>query len=172
MDTSSSASEVPDTTTAPQTSTVVEDPYSNVRIYPGDGVKLLPYIPSNSLSTILVTFPDPFPQKGQEKWRVMQEHTLFDFHRVLKKSTGRLFLATDDENFHIWTHGLVNRINSKTITMKNYDATDQLRTTYFRLVEPCPNRLDWLPAISRYEQKGWDEGRKTNLSCWEAVADT
>jgi len=39
----------------------------------------------------------------------------------------------------------------------------------FRLVEPCPDRSEWLPAISRYEQKGWDEGRTTKLSCWEAI---
>ena len=155
-------------------STLEEDPYSNVRIYPGDGVKLLPYIPSNSLSVILVTFPDPFPQKGHEKWRLIQQQTLLDFHRILQPSTGRLFLATDDLNYHNWTHELINQLNNNETTISTIEEEDskQQRRDHkiiFRLIEPCPDRLDWLPAISRYEQKGWDEGRETRLSCWEAV---
>lgn len=36
-------------------------------------------------------------------------------------------------------------------------------------VKPIPNRREWLPAVSRYEQKGWDEGRQTMLSCWRPI---
>ena len=166
-----------------RSSPMEEDPYSNVRIYPGDGVKLFPYIPSNSLSAILVTFPDPFPQKGHEKWRLIQQQTLLDFHRILKPSTGKLFLATDDLNYHNWTHDRINQLNNNVDTTPTISTTideeedsnqqqrqdDHHQIIKFRLIEPCPDRLDWLPAISRYEQKGWDEGRETRLSCWEAM---
>ena len=130
--------------------------YSNLRIYRGDGVKVLPRIPSNSLTAVLVTFPDPFPKKGHEQWRVIQKHSLRDIHRILKPS-GRLFLATDHEVFHEWSHKIVDQVNQET------QGND-----LFIPVSDAPMRSEWLPAISKYEQKGWDEGRNTHLSCWEA----
>ena len=133
-----------------------QDPYTNVRIYPGDGVKLLPYIPSSSLSAVLVTFPDPFAGNKEKKWRLIQTHTLVEIHRTLKTS-GRLYLATDHEGYHEWSHSVMNQLNSETLK--------------FRLMDTCPDRLDWLPVISRYEQKGWDEGRSTRLSCWQALPE-
>jgi tRNA G46 methylase TrmB len=146
------------------------DPYSNLRIFTGDGVKLLPYIPSASLEVVLVTFPDPFPKEDQAQWRVIQRHTLLEIHRVLKPGTGRLFLATDHEGYHQWTHQLVEQTNTEWAigTLDNTTTDEQHSPTRvgFRLVEPCPDRMDWLPVVSRYEQKGWEEGRSTKLSCW------
>ena len=132
------------------------DAYSNVRIYVGDGVKLLPYISSSSLTAVLVTFPDPFPREQQKQWRLIQTATIVEMHRILKTG-GRLFLATDHEGYHDWTHSVINILNQE--------------KTRFILVDPCPDRVEWLPAISRYEHKGWDEGRITRLSCWQAFRD-
>eukprot|EP00934_Nitzschia_sp_Nitz4_P008451 Nitzschia sp. Nitz4//scaffold6_size259037//19642//20634//NITZ4_001042-RA/size259037-snap-gene-0.392-mRNA-1//-1//CDS//3329556797//8441//frame0 len=114
-------------------------PYANVRLYPGDGVKLLPYIPSGSVSAILLTFPDPFPRDFQKKWRVFQTKTLIEIHRVLKKepgSQGKFFLATDHEGYYDWSHNVMEATNRQ---------------------------------CTMYERKGWDEGRRTRLSCWTAV---
>ena len=47
------------------------------------------------------------------------------------------------------------------------DKTDT--SLLFRLIEPCPDRSEWLPAVSRYERKGLEEGRSTKLSCWMAI---
>jgi tRNA G46 methylase TrmB len=126
--------------------------YSNLRIYGGDGLKVLSRIPSDSLAAVLITFPDPFFKKGHEQWRVIQQHSLRDIHRILK-SSGRLFLATDHEGFHQWSHSMVDLVNQQAV--------------FFEQVVDTPDRNEWLPAISKYEQKGWDEGRKTWLSCWE-----
>jgi tRNA G46 methylase TrmB len=134
--------------------------YDNVRIYPGDGVKLLPYIQSSSLAAVLATFPDPFSQDQYKEFRLIQIHTLVEIHRVLNKkkpSSGRFFLATDNEAYYDWSHSTMDQLNSE--------------MPRFRLLEPCPDRSEWLPAISRYEQKGWDEGRRTRLSCWEALTE-
>jgi tRNA (guanine-N7-)-methyltransferase len=134
-----------------------QGPYNNVRLYPGDGVKLFPYIPSSSLSVVLLTFPDPFEKNSQKKWRLLQIHTVVEIHRILKTS-GYFYLATDHEGYHEWSHSVMNQLNSD-------------ETLKFRIVDPCPDRLDWLPVISRYEQKGWDEGRSTRLSCWQALPE-
>jgi tRNA G46 methylase TrmB len=142
--------------------------YSNLRISPGDGVKLLPKIPSDSLDAILVTFPDPFSKPEEVQWRLLQVQTLSQFYRILRKVTcsddnfpprsGRFYLATDHRGYFTWAHKVMEQINN--------DMRDEPR---FRLVEPCPDRMEWLPAISTYEQKGWDEGRSTNLACWEVI---
>jgi tRNA G46 methylase TrmB len=130
------------------------NPYRNLRLHPGDGVKLLPYIPSSSLTAVLITFPDPFPREKERQWRVIQKRTVSEIHRVLKDS-GHFFLATDHDGFNQWAHLIFNELNEE--------------LSIFCELNPCPNRMDWLPVVSKYEQKGWDEGRSTNLTCWEKV---
>lgn len=136
----------------------VDSPYSNLRIYSGDGVKLLPYLATASVSTILVTFPDPFEREHQKDLRLIQEQTLKSIHRVLK-TNGRLFLATDHEGCHSYSTSAIDELTST-------------RAVLFRPVTPCPDRMSWLSVISKYERKGWTEGRSTHLSCWETSAAT
>jgi tRNA G46 methylase TrmB len=103
---------------------------------------------------VLVTFPDPFPKEPQKEWRVVQTHTVLEIHRVLRES-GLFFLATDHDGYNDWSHTVMDEINAE--------------KQFFQKLEPCPDRAEWLPAISTYEQKGWDEGRQTRLNCWQAL---
>lgn len=132
----------------------VENPYSNLRIYSGDAVKLLPYIPSESVSAVLITNPDPFPKQDEEEWRLIQPNTVYGFRRLLRPG-GRLYLATDHEGFFSWSLGVLELVNE--------------RERIFRLLDPCPDRKEWLPVVSKYELKGWEEGRRPLLACWEAI---
>jgi tRNA (guanine-N7-)-methyltransferase len=135
------------------------DPYSNLRVYSGDGVKLLSYLINASVSAILVTFPDPFEKDREKAYRLIQKTNVIEMHRILGKD-GRLFLATDHEGHHIYSHSVM-------------DATKNSKgQPLFRPVIPCPDRQEWLPVVSKYERKGWEEGRCTWLSCWEAIAIT
>ena len=174
-------------------------PYSNVRIHGGDGYKLLSKIPNSSLAAILVTFPDPFPKEDEKEWRLVQVQTLLEFHRVLRGSSsstsllsspraesttntnqsiddddarsqnpfstdddtilsGVFYLATDDDVYYKWSHEIISMVNSR----------NPERGPLFENV-PCPDRREWLPAVSTYEQKGWKEGRSTKLACWRKV---
>lgn len=128
-----------------------ESLYSNVRIYPGNGMKLLRSIPSRSLSAVLLTFPDPWPNNLHSKHRMIQNSTAIDLHRVLQNG-GRFYLATDHEGYFSWCQSVMENCQH-----------------LFTPVVPMPNRFSWLPAISKYEQKGWDEGRKTLLACWQVL---
>ncbi|KAL3912806.1 MAG: hypothetical protein SGILL_006741 [Bacillariaceae sp.] len=164
---------------AEEEESITKSSYSNLRIHPGDGFKLLPKIPSGSLDAILVTFPDPFPKEAQTQWRLIQVQTVLEFHRILRKAEGNrpggvFFLATDHKGYFEWTHSVMDQVNNIMVERDDDnddddDDDDAKSTTKFRLVEPCPSRMQWLPAISTYEQKGWDEGRSTNLACWEAA---
>ena len=181
--------------------------YSNVRLYMGDGIKLLPFVPDNSITAVLITFPDPFMGTNQASFRILQLDVLDQIRRVLVspervtgtqdesveytyhsnsglvRPGGRLYLATDHFGFHQWSHEQVSKFNhqrmqqNETKTSTNSAPNDDNNTNVcskpiksienFTSVEPVPDRTLWLPVISKYEQKGCDEGRKTCLSCWE-----
>jgi len=136
--------------------------YSNVRIFAGDGIKLLYSIPTSSLSKVIITFPDPWYKDRHKEFRILQGHTLDDIHRVLlKKSSsndnnnnggGQLCLATDHPVFQSWVLKLTKEKKFRQLPLSN----NHHRTT-------------WLPVISKYEQKGWEEDRPTLLTCWEAI---
>jgi tRNA G46 methylase TrmB len=132
--------------------------YDNLRIYRQDITKLLPYIPDHTVHSILVTFPDPFPY-GPE-WRLLQVDVIDELHRILVigggGGGGRLYLATDHPGHFQWSLSQVQAFN--------HGQTNKA----FGLVEPTPDRGVWLPVVSKYERKGWDEGRETLSICWEA----
>mmetsp|Transcript_6722 Transcript_6722/g.7294 ORF Transcript_6722/g.7294 Transcript_6722/m.7294 type:complete len:390 (-) Transcript_6722:40-1209(-) len=137
----------------------IEDilPYDNLRVYPGDGIKILRFLPSKSLDRVFLTFPDPWPKKHQSQWRVIQEDTIGMIGEVLKPG-GHFYLATDAVAFDKWTSEIFEKVISKNIEV-NGDPTWQEIT--------CPSREDWLPALSKYELKGIDEGRHTTCRCWK-----
>ncbi|KAL7498836.1 hypothetical protein ACHAWT_010799 [Skeletonema menzelii] len=128
-------------------------PYQNVRIFQGDGIKLLSHLPRKYLDAILITFPDPFPKEGHSHWRVIQTNVLEEMHRILH-CNGKVYIATDAECFNDWTRNIFAKEASKGA---------------FEEVTPCPDRSTWLPIVSYYEQKGIDEGRHTMLQCWKRV---
>jgi tRNA G46 methylase TrmB len=137
-------------------------PYQNVRVYGGDGIVLLENgVAPSSLDVILITFPDPFP--SDKPHRIFQVHTVSTMVRCLKPS-GRLLLATDHQGFYDWAIDVVNEWNA----IQGPPAEALHEVTHRRLV-PIPNidRRHWLPVVSRYERKGWNEGRRTLLVGWE-----
>jgi tRNA G46 methylase TrmB len=128
--------------------------YHNLRIFAGDGTKLLPCIPDSSVAAVIIAFPDPFAATHEEHWRLLQLSVLHELRRILH---GRLYLATDHEAYYAWSHVQVARFNV---------LQEAASRPGFTLVEPTPHRSTWLPVVSKYEQKGYDEGRSTHLSCW------
>ena len=137
------------------------DPYRNVRIYRGDGIKLLSTnAASHSVHRLLVTFPDPFPASSNISNRLFQLDTVQEFHRVLVPDIGLLCLATDHAGFFEWAQHIVQQHNDQ-------QREEQQQQVCWERIENV-NRMDWLPAVSAYELKGWKEGRPTFLACWRA----
>ena len=126
-------------------------PCKNIRILPCDGIKLLSHLPCQYLDKILITFPDPWPKIGHSHWRVIQKDSLMEMHRVLKDN-GLVFVATDSDVFYEWTRNIFEQESSNGV---------------WEEVCPCPDRTNWLPIVSYYEQKGIDEGRAAMLQCWK-----
>lgn len=128
-----------------------DDSVQNIRILPGDGIKLLYHLPNKYLDAVLITFPDPWPKEFHARWRVVQTETIKEMKRVLN-AYGRVFVATDAVGFNDWSRII--------FTNENDDWSE---------VIPCPPREKWLPIVSYYEEKGLNEGRHTMLQCWQVI---
>jgi len=140
----------------PSASSSLLQPYENVRIYPGDGIKLLRFLPRASLDCIYLTFPDPWPKQNQ--FRVIQEETVREMGRVLKPGSGCFYLATDAICFDEWT---------RMIFLLVLNSNQRESDTEWQEIVPCPDRRHWLPAVSKYEEKGVNERRETMIQCWK-----
>jgi tRNA G46 methylase TrmB len=132
-------------------------PYGNVRIFPGDGVKLLSHLPPISIDNIYLTFPDPWPEESHSQWRVIQIEVVNLIGKVLKNG-GCFYLATDAVCFEEWCVSIFNKVIKLEL--------DQCGQEVWEEIVPCPNRKSWLPVISKYEEKGYHEGRSTMCHCW------
>ena len=134
-------------------------PYKNVRIYPGDGVKLLTHLPPKSIDNIYLTFPDPWPQESHSHWRVIQLEIVNLIGYVLKQA-GNFFLATDAVCFEDWCIAIFDEANKIEWEKNGVECWISV---------PCPDRSLWLPVISKYEEKGIKEGRTTRCRCWKKM---
>ena len=125
-------------------------PYTNVRVFAGNGVKVLQVSPDESLDAVLITFPDPFPH--QPSYRLLQMDVLDEIWRTLRRA-GRLVVATDHNGHATWAQSQIQQQQQHS-KWKRIEATPSVRQLY-------------LPVISKYEAKGWREGRSTKVLIFE-----
>jgi tRNA (guanine-N7-)-methyltransferase len=77
-------------------------PVGNVRLYAGDAVDLLAWLPEASIAKVDLLYPDPWPKRRHWKRRFVQERTVAMLARVLRP--GGLFrFATDIPDYAAWT---------------------------------------------------------------------
>lgn len=119
---------------------------TNIKLYAGDGVKLIRYLPPASVSQIMLTFPDPWPNKHQEKFRIIQLEVINDMERILVND-GLVLLATDSKSFAEWSEQVF-------ACSKQWVTCDP------------PSREQWLPEVSKYELEAINASRETILRCW------
>jgi len=74
----------------------------NVRLYPGDAVDLLAWLPAASLVKVDLLYPDPWPKRRHWKRRFVQHRTVEMLARVLRPG-GRFRFATDIPDYAAWT---------------------------------------------------------------------
>jgi tRNA (guanine-N7-)-methyltransferase len=74
----------------------------NIRLYAGDAVDLLAWLPDASLIEVDLLYPDPWPKRRHWKRRFVQDRTVAMLARVLRP--GGLFrFATDIADYAAWT---------------------------------------------------------------------
>ena len=75
---------------------------ANIRLYDGDARDILPLLPSGSLSSIYLLFPDPWPKKRHNKRRFVSDETVQEFARLLRPG-GFFRFASDIADYVSWT---------------------------------------------------------------------
>jgi tRNA (guanine-N7-)-methyltransferase len=74
----------------------------NVRLYAGDAIDLLSWLPGASVAKVDLLYPDPWPKRRHWKRRFVQDRTVAMLARVLQP--GGLFrFATDIPDYAAWT---------------------------------------------------------------------
>ncbi len=116
----------------------------NVRIYPDDIRKILPFFPSASLDAVYLLFPDPWPKSRHKERRFINNGNLDELSRILKPG-GKFYAASDDMTYIRWALSVMNRRN-------DFDIKWTKASEYF--TEPD----GWIQT--RYELKALKQGKK------------
>jgi tRNA (guanine-N7-)-methyltransferase len=74
----------------------------NIRLHFADAANLLAWLPDASLARIDLIHPDPWPKRRHWKRRFVQDATVAQFARVLRRG-GELRFATDIADYAAWT---------------------------------------------------------------------
>lgn len=78
---------------------ITENKLNNIRIISHDIIKILEQcIMPASFDSVLIYFPDPWPKKRHHKRRLLNR-TFFELLKPVLKKHGRIFIATDWENY-------------------------------------------------------------------------
>ena len=75
---------------------------NNVRLHAGDAFDVLRALPDGCATRINLLYPDPWPKRRQRKRRVVSEHSVLEFARLLK-SGGEFRFASDIDDYTGWT---------------------------------------------------------------------
>jgi tRNA (guanine-N7-)-methyltransferase len=115
----------------------------NIRLYAGDAVDLLRWLPAGSLAGVDLLYADPWPKRRHWKRRFVQDDTVAMLARVLQPGASFRF-ASDIPDYVAWTLERLLRSSQFAWTAERADDW----------------RLPW-PGFSstRYEAKAKREGR-------------
>ncbi len=80
----------------------------NIRLYFGDAMQLIGWLPPGSLARIDLLYPDPWPKRRHWKRRFIQDATLIALARILRRG-GELRFVTDIADYAAWTLACVAR---------------------------------------------------------------
>lgn len=76
--------------------------HDNIRLYCGDAVELLDWLPEASLARVDLLYPDPWPKRRHWKRRFVQDRTVAMLARVLQPG-GVFRFASDIPDYAAWT---------------------------------------------------------------------
>ena len=123
---------------------------NNIQIFNGDARLLLESLPNGSLDMVFVLFPDPWPKKKQQKRRIISDDFLVLLSQKIKVG-GKLFFASDIENYVEWT---IEKVENNGSFVKLFDDESVK-------IEP-----DWW-VRTKYQEKAIREGRSSCFLEWE-----
>ena len=119
--------------------------HDNIRVWMDDAVMLCRSLKSESISTIYILNPDPWPKKKHHKRRIVRAETLAEYHRILKPG-GKFIMATDVDALAEW-------MAMETVNHGGFEWEAQSSKDWYTMPE------GWF-LTTRYAAKGVEAGRK------------
>ncbi len=116
---------------------------ANIRLYHGDAIRLIAWLPAGSLSRIELLYPDPWPKRRHWKRRFVQDESLAQLARLLKPG-GEFRFASDIAGYVSW-------VLARALRSRDFEWTAQCADDWRK---PWPDF-----AGTRYEAKAKREGR-------------
>jgi tRNA (guanine-N7-)-methyltransferase len=117
----------------------------NIRLYHGDALDLIDWLPAGGLARVDILFPDPWPKRRHWKRRFISDDRIGRLGRILRGG-GELRFATDWPGYAEWT--LTRFIRSPLFQWTAERADDW--------------RKPWLQFPgTRYEEKAEKQGRRS-----------
>lgn len=117
---------------------------TNIRLFPGDAAELLAWAPASSLARIDLIHPDPWPKRRHWKRRFVQDATIDQMSRILRRD-GEFRFVSDIDDYCSWTLMHMQRAADFQWTAERADD--------WRM--PWPHY-----TMTRYGRKADREGRK------------
>jgi tRNA (guanine-N7-)-methyltransferase len=130
-----------------------EQQLRNIRLFHGDAITLLDWLPAASVARVDLLYPDPWPKRRHWKRRFVNEVNIARLARILRRG-GEFRFATDWANYAEWTLWRLTRA-------REFDWTAEQADDW---------RKPW-PGFSRtrYEAKAIREGRTPCYLIFERV---
>lgn len=117
---------------------------ANIRIFDGDGRRLLESLGNATIDRLFILYPDPWPKRRHEKRRLLDAGTIAELHRVMRPGA-ELLLASDSADYIGWSLRNI-------LAHGGFDWSAQRAEDWRR---PPAN---W--CQTRYEGKALEEGRR------------
>lgn len=80
---------------------IVDEGFTNLRLFRGDVRELLAEFPDEVLDRVYILFPDPWPKARHNKRRLIRTAFIEELHRVIKPE-GELIFASDIPHYVDW----------------------------------------------------------------------
>lgn len=128
---------------------------SNIRVWMDDAVMLCRSLKSESISTLYILNPDPWPKKKHHKRRIVRAETVAEYHRILKPG-GKFIMATDVDELAEW-------MATETVNHGGFDWEAQSSRDWYTMPK------GWF-LTTRYAAKGTEAGRKETYLLFEKKA--
>jgi tRNA (guanine-N7-)-methyltransferase len=134
---------------------IAERKLENIRLHLGDAAFLLAWLPPAALARVDLIYPDPWPKRRHWKRRFVQDQSVAEFARVLRRG-GEFHFATDIPGYAAWTLQHLSRSPAFTWTAERADDW----------------RHPWAGfSGTRYEAKAKREGRQPCYLIFRRVAN-